>query len=104
MNIENQIKDILADALGFSGADEIQSDASLMDDLGADSIDFLDIIFQIEKKIGITIDTNKFNVAGFDINDNEYVVDFKLTKSGADNLQMAFPERKDKYQEGVALR
>ncbi|MDH4262504.1 MAG: phosphopantetheine-binding protein [Spirochaetia bacterium] len=104
MNIENQVKEILADALGFSGIDEIHSDDSLMDDLGADSIDFLDIIFQIEKKIGVSIDSNKFNVAGFDINDSEYVSDFKLTKFGAENLQLAFPDRKEKYVEGAALR
>lgn len=104
MTIENQVKEILADALGLSGIEEVSSTASLMNDLGADSIDFLDIAFHIEKKMGIKIDTNKFNIAGFDIQDTEYVVDFKLTKTGAENLQRAFPDQKEKYQDGVALR
>ena len=47
-----QTKDILVDTLGVDD-DEVVPEASLIYDLGAESIDFLDISFRIEKSFGI---------------------------------------------------
>ena len=44
----------IADALGCE-LDEVKRDASLIDDLGAESIDFLDIVFRLEKAFEIEI-------------------------------------------------
>lgn len=41
-------------ALGVE-ADEVTPDATLLDDLGAESIDLLDILFRIERAIGVKI-------------------------------------------------
>ena len=41
-------------ALGVS-EDEASPDATLMDDLGAESIDLLDILFRIERSTGVKI-------------------------------------------------
>jgi len=104
MTIEDQIKDILRDTLGLEDDQEIKPSDSLINDLDADSIDFLDILFHIEKKMGVKVDSTKFNISGFDVNDPEFVQDFKLTKSGAEKLQAAFPERKERYVEGTAMQ
>ena len=45
--IQQQVIDIVADALNVP-ADEVQPYSSLMDDLGAESIDFIDIVFRLE--------------------------------------------------------
>lgn len=45
---------IVADALGHSPAD-VKIHSSLIDDLGAESIDFLDIVFRLESSFGIKI-------------------------------------------------
>lgn len=47
--IQTKIAEVLEEALGCD-EDEIVSTASLTADLGAESIDFLDIVFQLEKE------------------------------------------------------
>ena len=44
----------VAEALGVE-EDEVTPDATLMDELGAESIDLLDVLFRIERSIGIKI-------------------------------------------------
>ena len=44
----------IADALG-SEVDEVKPDASLINDLGAESIDFLDIVFRLERAFKVKI-------------------------------------------------
>jgi acyl carrier protein len=48
----------IADALG-SEVDEIRPDASLINDLGAESIDFLDIVFRLERAFKVKIPRGK---------------------------------------------
>ena len=52
--ILTKIQEILADALG-ADEDEVSSSATLVGDLGAESIDFLDIVFNLEKEFDIKI-------------------------------------------------
>ena len=47
--IEEKVTDVLENALG-ADRDDIIATATLTEDLGAESIDFLDIQFQLEKK------------------------------------------------------
>lgn len=49
-----KVKDALVDALGVDD-DEVQPEATLIGDLGAESIDFLDIVFKLEQAFGIKI-------------------------------------------------
>lgn len=50
----NAVQEAVAGALGL-GEDEVTPDATLMDDLGAESIDLLDILFRIERGTGVKI-------------------------------------------------
>src|SRR3954465_10489270 len=52
--IYDKVKDVLVDALGVD-EDEVTPDSVIRDDLGAESIDFLDIMFRLEKAFGIKI-------------------------------------------------
>ena len=47
--IEEKVTDVLENALG-ADRDDVVATATLTEDLGAESIDFLDIQFQLEKK------------------------------------------------------
>ena len=49
------VQEAVANALGVDD-DEAAPDATLMDDLGAESIDLLDILFRIERATGIKIE------------------------------------------------
>lgn len=55
-NILHTVSTVLVDALGVDD-DEITSEATLLSDLGAESIDLLDILFRLERKLGIKIQT-----------------------------------------------
>lgn len=53
-NLESTIKAIIADKLGVSES-EITSEASFTDDLGADSLDTVELIMEFEKEFDVTI-------------------------------------------------
>ena len=52
--IFNKVKDIVVDVLVID-EDKVQADSRLIADLGAESIDFLDLVFQLEKEFSIKI-------------------------------------------------
>lgn len=59
------MKELVADSLAVP-ADGITPSSSLIEDLDADSLDFVDIFFKIEKKFGVKIRAHELNaVAGF---------------------------------------
>ncbi len=52
--IYSKVRDVLVDALAVD-EDEVAPDARLTADLGAESIDFLDIVFKLEQAFGFKI-------------------------------------------------
>lgn len=54
-NIEDIGRQIVADTLGIA-AEECDDNANLADDLGADSLDAIDMIMRIENKFDITVE------------------------------------------------
>lgn len=52
--IQSAVQEAVVGALGV-GEDEATPDATLMDDLGAESIDLLDILFRVERSTGVKI-------------------------------------------------
>ncbi|MPW69189.1 acyl carrier protein [Moraxella catarrhalis] len=53
-DIEAKVKDAVAEQLGLS-VYEIKNEASFMDDLGADSLDLVELVMAFESSFGITI-------------------------------------------------
>lgn len=58
MEVFDKVKAIIADTLGCDEA-EITEQASLKEDLGADSLDAVDLIMAIEDEFGISIESEK---------------------------------------------
>ncbi len=54
MSIENKVKKIISEQLGLS-IDEIKNSKSFSDDLGADSLDTVELIMALEEKFDIEI-------------------------------------------------
>ncbi len=52
--ISNKVRAIIVDKLGVDEA-EVQDTASFTNDLGADSLDTVELIMQFEKEFGVTI-------------------------------------------------
>ncbi len=54
MAIEDDVKELIVDQLGVS-EDEVTADARFIDDLGADSLDTVELIMAFEDKFGVEI-------------------------------------------------
>jgi acyl carrier protein len=53
-DIVRRVKDLIAESLGVNPA-EVVADASFIDDLGADSLDIVELVMAIEKEFNINI-------------------------------------------------
>lgn len=51
MDIEEQVKHIIVEQLGVS-VDEVMPEASFVDDLGADSLDLVELVMVLEEQFG----------------------------------------------------
>lgn len=58
MNCEERIKEIVCEIVGMS-KEEINPDASFMDDMGLDSLRALEILAAIENEFSITIEPER---------------------------------------------
>lgn len=54
MSVEDRVKSIIVEQLGVD-ADEVQADASFVEDLGADSLDTVELIMAFEEEFGVEI-------------------------------------------------
>jgi len=86
--IFEKVKETLVEALGVD-EDEIKPEASLMGDLGAESIDFLDIIFRLEK--GFNIKIPRGEMFPDNLNNPELVQNGKITAAGLTMLKERMP-------------
>ena len=54
MSVEADVKEIIVDQLGVS-EDEVKNEASFIDDLGADSLDTVELVMAFEEKFDVEI-------------------------------------------------
>jgi len=88
--ILQEVQGVLIDALGVD-EDGVTPNATLMADLGAESIDFLDIVFRMEKAFGIKIPREELFPAESLLTNSEYVNNGKLTPKGLAELKKRMP-------------
>jgi acyl carrier protein len=81
------VADLVADALGCEVA-EVKPDASLIEDLGAESIDFLDLVFRLERAFKVKIPRGKIveNARGT-LSEAEFEQNGVLTEAGMAQLK-----------------
>ncbi|MCH7726316.1 MAG: acyl carrier protein [Planctomycetes bacterium] len=87
--IFEKIQTALVDALGVDD-DEITPEATMVGDLGAESIDFLDIVFRLEKTFGIEIPRAELFPEDI-LTSAEYVKEGKVTDAGLQQLRQRMP-------------
>lgn len=87
--IFSKVRESLVEALSVDD-DEVTPEASLTRDLGAESIDFLDIVFRLGKAFEIDISTGDLFPENL-LNDPEFVQDGKLTDVGLVELRKRLP-------------
>ena len=91
MNILDEVSDVLVESLGVD-KDEININSNIVKDLGAESIDFLDIIFRLEKKFNIKIEQSQL-FPDDSVFKNPELVDQtgKFTEQGIQYLKENYP-------------
>ena len=87
--IYEKIKTALVDALGVD-EEEVTPEATLVGDLGAESIDFLDIVFRLEKAFDIKIPRGELFPEDV-LTNSKYVQDGQVTESGLAELRKRMP-------------
>ncbi len=87
--IFRNVRDTLVDALAVE-PEEVTEDATLTGDLGAESIDFLDIVFRLEKSFSIKIPRGELFPDDL-LNNPDYVSNGKFTPAGLREIKKAMP-------------
>jgi len=85
----NKVKEVLTTALAVD-EEEVKPTAKLSEDLGAESIDYLDITFQLEKAFSIKIPKGELLPENLFTNP-EFVLNGKVTPKGIAELKSRMP-------------
>ncbi len=85
----DKVQETLVEALGVDD-DEVTPDATMVGDLGAESIDFLDIVFRLEKSFEIEIPRSELFPEDV-LTSAEFVEDGKVTPAGVEELKKRMP-------------
>jgi acyl carrier protein len=88
--IYEKVTGTLVEALNVD-EDQVTPTSTLQGDLGAESIDFLDIVFRLEREFGIKIPRNELFPESIFQGDPEFVKDGQVTAKGLDELRTKMP-------------
>jgi acyl carrier protein len=89
--IFDQLRPLLVNALG-AAPEKIAMDRLLVSDLGAESIDLLDLSFQVEEKFGVTIEGNEMEQdARKRLSSGVYEIDGFLTEEALEEIRRSVP-------------
>lgn len=84
------VRETLTEALGVDD-DEVTPEATLIGDLGAESIDFLDVVFRLEKNFDIKIPRGELFPENLASADSDFVADGMVTEDGIAELRKRMP-------------
>lgn len=88
--IYKKVSNTLVEALNVDES-EISPRSTLQGDLGAESIDFLDIVFRLEREFGIKIPRGELFPESIFQGDPDMVQDGKITDKGLEELKARMP-------------
>jgi len=88
--IYTKVSATLVEALNVD-EDEIKPTSTLQGDLGAESIDFLDIVFRLEREFGIKIPRGELFPESIFQGDPDFVQNGRVTEKGLEELRTRMP-------------
>ena len=93
--------DCFVQALGVD-RDDLDMDKTLLEDLGADSLDLLDLVFNLEQAFNIQIPRGEFERRAREaLGDKPFDVNGVLTEEGLDALRQGMPEAAANIKPGM---
>jgi len=101
VNIEDTVRNVVAEALAKDPA-LVRLDSNLMDDLGAESLDFLDIVFKLERAFEIQITRGEMErAARGDMSEEEFAPGGVISDAGLARLRELLPESAARIHPGL---
>jgi acyl carrier protein len=101
---QDRVRKRVAEVLALQ-PEEVRTDASLVDDLGADSLDLVDLMFTLEKEFGITLKRQDLSLtAQLGIPEEEVHRNEILTPKALMLLRGRFPMAAEKLPDGITRK
>ena len=103
-DVFKKVKEIIVDSCGIE-EDKITPDSTIFDELGIDSIDMIDIMYNLEAEYDVPLVIGDFNKeASKEMGGEPYEVDNVITPKGLEVLRKRFPEiSEEKMQHGLSM-
>jgi acyl carrier protein len=104
MNIENRVRQMLLPVFNLPSIEGIKPEASLVNELGAESLDFVEIIYLIEREFGVVLKPDEIMSGATSESPESMFREGKLTQEGAALLNRQFPGHAEQFAEGMTKR
>jgi acyl carrier protein len=101
MDTETRVRQMLLPVFNLSSIDNIKPESSLVKDLGAESLDFVQIIYLVEREFGVVLQPDQIMSGAASENPELMFVDGKLTADAAALLNERFPGHAEPFAEGM---
>lgn len=99
--VEEVVRGLVAEALAVEPS-EVKLESNLMEDLGAESLDFLDLVFRLENHFGIEITRGEMErAARGDMTDEEFAPGGVISEEGLARLRELLPESAGRITPGL---
>lgn len=99
--VEQQVREVVAEALARD-VSEVKLETILMGDLGAESLDFLDIVFKLERAFDIQITRGEMErAARGTMSDEDFAPGGVISEAGLTRLRELMPEAAQSIQPGL---
>lgn len=102
IEIENQLKELLLPIFGLDSVEEIQPHHALVHDLQADSLDFVEMMYVIERDFGVVLKVKEIVLGTAEIKEETVFQEDQLTEDGATLLKQQFPESAAQITAGMS--
>ena len=101
MNTEERLQQLLLPVFGLTSVDQVDLDASLVNDMGAVSLDFVQIVYLVEKEFSVVLKTNAILTGSVSGKPDEMFKENRLTAEGASLLNQRFKDRQVAFVAGT---
>jgi acyl carrier protein len=95
------VRKCIAESLSLE-LDQVRLESNLMEELGADSLAFLDIVFRLEQEFDIQITRGEMErAAKGDMTDDEFAPNGEISEAGLTRLRALMPEAAERITPGL---
>jgi len=102
MDLVEALRSLLLPVFGMARTEEIPADAALVADLGADSLDFVEISCLVEREFNVVIKTNAMISQAFGIDPETLFTDGLLTDEGERLVRARLGGPPERFHAGMA--